>query len=259
MILVTGGTGTLGRKVVRGLLDAGRDVRVLSRSDKAPYDGVQVVVGDLESGEGVDKAVHGVETIVHCAGSAKGDDVKAKNLIAAAVPAGVRHVVNISVVGANTLPVVSGLDKKMFGYFAGKRGAELIIEQSGIPWTNLRATQFHELTFTVAEQLAKLPVVPAPSGFKIQSVDAAAVAERLVELALGAPQGQVEDIAGPRTYTFKEMVKVYLQAVGKRRMMLPMHTPGKAAAAYRAGANLSPGHGTGRTWEDFVNAEVTQH
>lgn len=258
MILVTGGTGTLGRKVVRGLLDAGRDVRVLSRSDKAPYDGVQVVVGDLETGEGVDKAVHGVDTIVHCAGSATGDDVKAKHLVAAAVPAGVRHVVNISVVGANTVPVVSGLDRKMFGYFERKRDAELLIERSGIPWTNLRATQFHELTFTAAEQLAKLPVVPAPSGFKIQPVDSAAVAERMVELALAAPQGQVADIAGPRTYTFKEMVKVYLRAAGKRRLTMPVHTPGKAAAAHRAGVNLSPGQGTGQTWEDFVAAKVGQ-
>jgi uncharacterized protein YbjT (DUF2867 family) len=257
-ILVTGGTGTLGRKVVRGLLDAGREVRVLSRSDQVPYDGVEVAVGDLATGDGVDKAVHGVATVVHCAGSATGDDEKARHLVAAAVPAGVRQVVNISVVGANTLPVVSALDRKMFGYFAGKRGAELIIERSGIPWTNLRATQFHELTFTVAEQLAKLPVVPAPSGFRIQPVDSAAVAERLVDLALGTPQGQVEDIAGPRTYTFKEMTKVYLQAIGKRRLMLPIRMPGKAAAAYRAGANLSPGHGTGRSWEEFVAAKVAR-
>ncbi|MEV6281944.1 NAD(P)H-binding protein [Kribbella sp. NPDC051770] len=258
MILVTGGTGTLGRKVVRGLLDAGRDVRVLSRTDKAPYDGVQVVVGDLETGAGVEKAVDGIETIVHCAGSATGDDVKAERLVAAAVPAGVRHIVNISVVGANTVPVVSGLDRKMFGYFERKRAAEVLIERSGIPWTNLRATQFHELTFTAAEQLAKLPVVPAPSGFRIQPVDSGAVAERMVELALAAPQGQVADIAGPRTYTFKEMVKVYLRAAGKRRLTMPIHTPGKAAAAHRAGVNLSPGHGTGRTWEDFVAARLGQ-
>ncbi|WP_237771309.1 hypothetical protein [Kribbella sp. ALI-6-A] len=54
------------------------------------------------------------------------------------------------------------------------------------------------------------------------------------------------------------MTSVYLQAIGKRRLMLPMPLPGKAAAAYRAGANLSPGHGTGRTWEDFVAAKVAR-
>ncbi|ADB34688.1 NmrA family protein [Kribbella flavida DSM 17836] len=256
-ILVTGGTGTLGQLVVPRLTQAARDVRVLSRSARE-IDGVEVVVGDLATGQGVDKAFDGVEVVVHCAGSAKGDDEKARQVVKAAVPAGVRHIVNVSVVGADTLPVVSGLDRAMFGYFAAKRGAEVAIEQAGVGWSNLRATQFHDLAFSVAEQVAKSPVVPAPSGFKVQPVDPAAVADRLVELALGTPQGQVADVAGPRTYTFKEMVGIYLRAAGKRRLMLPLWMPGQAAAAYRAGANLSSGQGTGRSWEEFVAAKVAR-
>src|SRR5262245_12622710 len=148
-ILVTGGTGTLGRLVVRRLREAGRDVRVLSRRGKGPGDGVEYVAGDLNTGVGVDAAVDGVETIVHCAGSAKGDDDKARTLARAATPAGARHLVNISVVGAERIPVVSAVDRAMFAYFASKRAAEKVVEDSGMPWTTLRATQFHDLILMV--------------------------------------------------------------------------------------------------------------
>jgi uncharacterized protein YbjT (DUF2867 family) len=86
-VLVTGGTGTLGRLVVPRLRQAGRSVRVLSRRDHAPADGVAFVRGDLTTGEGVDAAVDGVDTVLHCAGSAKGDGDKARTLVRAAARA----------------------------------------------------------------------------------------------------------------------------------------------------------------------------
>jgi uncharacterized protein YbjT (DUF2867 family) len=73
-ILVTGGTGRLGRLVVRRLHDAGYDLRVLSRRSHAANDGIEFITGDLATGEGIEPAVDGVETIVHLAGSAKGDE-----------------------------------------------------------------------------------------------------------------------------------------------------------------------------------------
>jgi uncharacterized protein YbjT (DUF2867 family) len=96
--------------------------------------------GDLATSEGIEAAVEGVETIVHCAGSAKGDEDKTRNLVRAASGAGAQHLVYISVVGAERIPVVSGIDRNMFGYFAGKRAAEKVVEASGVPWTTLRAT-----------------------------------------------------------------------------------------------------------------------
>src|SRR3712207_485578 len=99
--LVTGGTGTLGRLVVPRLRDAGRDVRVLSRDGHEDRHGIEHVTGDLTSGEGIDAAVEGAEVIVHCAGSTKGDEVKARHLVKAASRAGARHLVCISVVGAD--------------------------------------------------------------------------------------------------------------------------------------------------------------
>lgn len=253
--LLTGGTGTLGRHVLPLLRSAGCDVRVLSRH-RHVEDGIDYVVGDLATGEGIAAAVDGVATIVHCAGSSKGDEVKMRHLVEAATT---QHVVNISVVGAERIPVVSRLDRSMFGHFASKRAAERVLEDSGLPWTNLRATQFYDLILTVAEKLTKLPVVPVFAGQRFQPVDAGEVAERMVELALGPPAGLVPDLAGPHIYGMDELIRSYLRANGKHRLLLPIRTPGKASKAIRSGANLAPDQAMGkRVWEDFL-AERRQH
>jgi uncharacterized protein YbjT (DUF2867 family) len=256
-ILVTGGTGTLGRLVVGRLRDAGRTVRVLSRRGGEATDGVEFVTGDLATGDGIDAAVEGAEIIVHCAGSSKGDEEKARNLVRAASGAGARHLVYISVVGADRVPVVSGVDRAMFGYFASKLAAERVVADSGLPWTTLRATQFHDLSLLTAKQMAKLPVIPVPAGFRFQPVDTGEVAARLVELALGTPAGLVPDMAGPRVYAMAELVRGYVQARRKHRLIVPLRLPGEAARAFRAGANLAPDRAVGRqTWEEFLAQQV---
>jgi len=252
-ILVTGGTGTLGRLVFSRLRDAGRKVRVLSRRSREAGEGIQFVTGDLATGEGIEAAVEGAEIIVHCAGSSKGDEDKAQNLVRAASRAGAPHLVYISVVGADRIPVVSRVDRAMFGYFASKLAAERAVADSGLPWTTLRATQFHDLILTVARQMARLPVIPVPSGFRVQPVDADEVAARLAELALGTPSGLVPDMAGPKVYSAAGLLRGYLRASNKRRPIIPVWLPGKAARAFRAGANLAPGRAVGRrTWEEFI-------
>jgi uncharacterized protein YbjT (DUF2867 family) len=258
-ILVTGGTGTLGRLVVRRLRDAGCDVRVLSRRSRAAKDGIQFMTGDLATGEGLEAAVEGVETIVHCAGAAKGNEDQTRNLARAASRAGAQHLVYISVVGADRIPVVSGVDRAMFGYLASKGQAEKVVEDSGLPWTTLRGTQFHDLILMVAQQLAKLPVVPMPAGFRVQPIEADEVAARLVELALGEPAGLVSDMGGPRVYGAAELLRGYLRATKRRRRpILPVWLPGKAARVFRAGANLAPEQAVGRrTWEEFLAQRVS--
>src|SRR5262245_18481274 len=132
-MLVTGGTGTVGRQVVPRLRDAGCKVRMLSRGSREGAEGLEFVTGDLATGEGIDAAVADTEIIVHLAGSAKGDEVKARHLVQAASRAGTRHLVYISVVGADRIPIVSPIDRAMFGYFAAKRAAERVIAAAGLP------------------------------------------------------------------------------------------------------------------------------
>jgi uncharacterized protein YbjT (DUF2867 family) len=249
-ILVTGGTGTLGRLVVARLRSAGRDVRVLSRRDRVAEDGVRFVRGNLVKGVGIEAAVDGVATIVHCASSGRGDAEAAGNLVRAASRAGAPHLVYISIVG---------VDRIRFGYYRSKLAAERIVAGSGLPWTTLRATQFHDLILTAARGLAKIPLVPVPAGFRFQPVDADEVAARLVELASGPPAGRVPDLGGPRIYPADELVRGYLRASHRRRPVVPVRLPGKAARDIRAGHNLAPEPTVGRrTWEEFLAERVTR-
>src|SRR5918994_7677754 len=209
-ILVTGGTGTLRRLVVRRLHDAGYDVRVLTRHSDAAKDGIEFMTGDLTTGEGIAPAVDGVETIVHLAGSAKGDEDKTKNLLrAASSQRRLPHLVYISVVGAERIPIDSRVDRAMFGYFASKRAAEKVVEDSELPWTTLRATQFHEGMLAVARQMVKLPVIPLPAGFCFQPVEADGVAARLLRPTPPEPPGPGPDMGGPPVYGAAELLRSY--------------------------------------------------
>lgn len=254
-ILVTGGTGTLGRRLVPRLRAAGSEVRVLTRGPaRQDGTGITYVTGDLTTGEGIEAAVTGAGTIVHCAGTGKGDDALTRRLVAAVKSVGGEpHLVYISVVGADRIPVNSAVDRALFGYFGCKRAAERVVAESGLPWTTLRAAQFHDLVLTVARAMTKLPVVPVFAGTAFQPVDTDEVAARLTELALGAPAGLVPDMAGPRVVPFADLLRSYLRATGRRRLLLPLPLPGAGARAIRSGANLAPDHAVGtRTWEDFL-------
>ncbi|WP_153395651.1 SDR family oxidoreductase, partial [Ornithinicoccus halotolerans] len=228
LVLVTGGTGTLGRRVVDRLQRAGRPVRVLSRHAPAEGrgSGVEHVIGDLSGGSGVVAALDGVGTVVHCAGSATGDEAKTQQLVRAATDAGGPHLVLISVVGADRLPVETAVDRALFGYFAAKGRAERVVAESGLPWSTVRATQFHQSLLAMVRTMTRMPIVPVPAGWRFQPVDAGEVADRLVELALGPPAGLVPDVAGPEVHAMTDLLRGYLAATGRRRPLLPVPLPG---------------------------------
>lgn len=248
-LLVTGGTGTLGRLIVPRLAAAGRTVRVLSRTPREPAaDAVEHVTADLRAPDAprrLDAALDGIEVVLHLAGGSKGDGEATTALARAAARAGVKHLVHISAIGADRVPI---------GWFRMKLAAEEAVTGSGVPWTILRAAQFHDLVLRTATAMARLPVVPVPGGLRFQPVDARDVAARLTELALGEPAGLVPDLAGPRIVPMGELMRSYLRAAGKRRALLPVRMPGKAGRAYRDGANLTvDGADLGtRTWDEFL-------
>ena len=255
LVLVTGGTGRAGRPVVQRLHDAGHELRVLSHNRKP--DGVGYVNADLVTGEGVGEAVRGASIIIHCAGapSFRRDQAMTANLIQAArrLPEP-PHLVKISVVGADRVPVGRGLGKLMFGYFESMGATERAVERSGLPWTTLRATQFFDAVAFIAQAMAKLPLIPVPTGIRFQPVDTGDVADRLIELAFGPPAGLVPDFGGPAAYPMADLIRSYLEAVGRRRPLLPVRLPGKIARAVSDGANLPAANATlgHRTWEEFL-------
>ncbi|MFW6694474.1 SDR family oxidoreductase [Streptomyces sp. MAR4 CNX-425] len=250
-ILVTGGTGTLGRFLVPRLRDAGRDVRVLSRSghDHGKEHGrdVEFVRGDLLTGEGINAAVKGVSVVLHCASGKKGDEAATGNLVEVAARQAARpHLVYPSVVGVEALSL---------GYFRAKLRSEQAVTDSELPWTIARFTQFYDYIFSGARSMAKMPVVPVPAGFRVQPIDPDEVAARLVELALGDPAGRVADLGGPQESTWADMVRAYLRAGRRRKPVLPVRLPGLAKV--RAGHLLPAGPVTGRkTWEEFLTEKL---
>lgn len=246
-VLVTGGTGTLGRHVVSRLADLDAEVRVLTRKPDTSVHSGQIG-GDLATGEGLAEAVAGVDTVIHCATNPRHRSVDipgTEQLLDAARENKVWHFLYISIVG---------VDQNPFSYYRTKLRIERLIEESGVPHTVLRATQFHELILMVVSGLAKLPVAPVPKGFKSQPVDVGAVAERLVALAEGEPVGRARDIGGPRVDTLADLLQVYCASIAKARPVLPIGIPGKTGRAFRAGANLlgPDGETLGGTFDDFL-------
>lgn len=241
--LVTGGTGKLGTHVVRLLRQAGHDVRVASRRT-----GEGLATVDWKTGTGLGDALSGVDTVVHCAYQARGADMERK-LAAAAKQVGVRHLVYISIVGVDRIP---------FFFYQAKLEAERVFEQSGVPYTILRATQFHDLIRVLLAGMAKSPVMFLPS-LRFQPIDTTEVAGRLAELASGPPQGRVPDLAGPKTYTLRDLARIYLEATGRHRPIVSFSLPGKAFRQYKAGHNLAPENATGEiTFEDYLAAHPDQ-
>ncbi|MGK3953763.1 SDR family oxidoreductase [Microbacterium sp. I2] len=242
-ILVTGGTGTIGRRVVTLLHGAGRDVRVLSRRGGTDAPGIQHVVGDTREGAGLDAAFAGAPTVVHLAGGPKGDDVGARNVAEAAQRAGTSHLLLISVIGAGDVPI---------GYVRAKGEAERVVRESAVPFTILRAAQLHSLLLPVASKLSSLRI--APRDVRLEPVDGEAVATRLAELALGGPSGRVADLAGPEVLTFADLVAQYNAHHELKRRVMGMPVPGALGRAYREGANLAsaPVDRVGATWQQFL-------
>ncbi|MFD5147952.1 SDR family oxidoreductase [Streptomyces sp. NPDC058401] len=253
-IMVTGATGMLGREVLERVRRTGRPVRALTRGTALPQDaGVDWYTGDLTTGTGLDEALAGVRTVIHCASDIrhfKNDLPGFRHLLEAGKRAGVGHVVNISIVGVDRTP---------YPYYRVKLEGEELLAGSGIGWTNLRATQFPALLDFALGALSKLPVVLVPSATDCQPVDPGEVADRLVELALGAPAGRVPDLAGPAVYPAARLARDWLRATGKRRAVLPVRIPGKVGAAWRAGHLTAPGNAAGtRTWEEYLAEKVAR-
>ncbi|MTD12604.1 NAD(P)H-binding protein [Nakamurella sp. YIM 132087] len=244
-VLVTGGTGTIGRRVVR-LLAPTRSLRILSRHPGDPAPGIEQVRGDVVKGTGLAESMGGIDTVLHLAGGARGDDVAARRLVGAAREAGVRHLVLISVIGADRMPI---------GYFRRKALAEHELVGSGVPWTILRSAQLHDFVLPVARTLSTLRL--APRGLRFEPVDVDEVAGRLAELTLGAPAGRVPDLAGPEVLDAAGLVRTYNEVLGRPgRRVHGIGLPGAAGRAYRAGDNLTEvaaprGRGT---WRSFLEA-----
>ena len=255
-ILVTGGTGALGRDLVKSLREAGHRPRVLSRKPATGEDWVQ---GDLATGAGLEKAVDGVQAIVHAASATvqpqklhATDVLGTRRLLAMAREAGVRHAVYISIVG---------IDGVGYPYYKSKLAAEAIVRENLVPWSILRATQFHTLMEFFLGGFARLPgIVLLPVRWQFQPVDTQDVANRLVGVVGAAPAGMLPDFGGPEVRDFKSLAESWLRARHQRRRLVNLWLPFKFSRQFAAGNLLCPDHKDGTiTFEQYLDKRYGEH
>jgi uncharacterized protein YbjT (DUF2867 family) len=253
-VLVTGGTGDLGSHLVQRLIARGDTVRVLSRQPRPDGATTEWASGNMETGEGLLEAVKGVDLVFHAATGAglkpKVDPVGTKNLLGACRDAGTPHLFYISIVGIERIPLA---------YYKAKLECEQLIEESGVPWSNLRATQFHQLLDTflrygMLPQLGKIPFVRLiPKSFKFQPIETGEVADRMIEHAQNGPSGRLPDLGGPEIETFGELAKAWQEATGDTKPTINLPMLGGLATGFKAGYNCTPDHADGRTtWTEWL-------
>ncbi|WP_433186508.1 SDR family oxidoreductase [Actinoallomurus sp. CA-150999] len=222
-IAVAGGTGTLGRHLVEELRSRGHDVRVLSRS-------AEKYRVDLTTGEGLDEALAGCEVVVDAANASKraADTLVegSRRLLAAEEIAGVGHHVCVSIVGCDRVPM---------GYFQVKAEQERVVEEGRVPWTIVRATQFHELVDATFASAARWRVLPVPRG-RLQSIAVAEVARAVADAAEGAPYRRRVDVTGPEVAGIRDLARTWRSVTGRRVLPLPLPLPGGIGRALRGGA-----------------------
>jgi uncharacterized protein YbjT (DUF2867 family) len=263
-VLVTGGTGHLGRKVVELLLRDGHRVRVLARhpgGDRA----VNWIEGDLSTGEGIAEAVGGVDTIVHAAThspSAQRGRFKARDLVRspkdvdirgtdallrAAAQASVDHIVHVSIVGLD--------HTARLPYSRVKLRAEGFVRSGGVPWSIARATPFYWLLERFLDDAAKRRTVTLPRNVKMQCVDSDEFARFVVTCIVDGQRGDRMEFAGPEALTMREMAEQYLAARGLERRIREVRMPARAERAMTAGNTSSSGHRGTTTWAEWLTRD----
>ena len=198
-IVVIGGTGLIGSKLVAALRKRGQEVLAAS-----PDSGVNTVTG-----EGLAEALAGARVVVDLANSPSFEDAAAlqffetagRNLLGAETTAGVRHHLALSIVGSDRLPES--------GYLRAKVAQERLIKASGVPYTILRSTQFFEFMGRVADSFSDGKTLRVPTAF-VQPIFSDDVVAALADLTLGPPVNGIVEVAGPDKVRFDELIRKVL-------------------------------------------------
>jgi len=208
-IIVIGGTGLIGTKVVKGLREKGHEVVAAS-----PSQGINSVTG-----EGLAEALVGAQVVVDVSNSPSWEDKAVleffekseRNLAAAEAAAGVGHHVALSVVGTDRMLAS--------GYFRAKMAQENLIKASKIPFTIVRATQFFEFVGAIAQFSTEGATVRLPSAL-MQPIVSDDVAAALADVAIAEPLNDTVEVAGPEPIRMDELVRRFLSAKGDPRKVI---------------------------------------
>lgn len=257
-VLLTGATGTLGRRLCPRLLDAGCRVTATSRIPEEATvtsrtsERLDWAAMDLQHDDGLTTALADVDSVIHAATAPRGDteavDVAGTNrLLSAAADAGVDRVWYVSIVGVDEIP---------YSYYQHKLAAEQAVLASEVPSTIVRSTQFHSFLDDIFSGLSRLPVWPLPRGISLQPIAAADLADVIVDHLGQAPGDRLPPVGGPTVQTVGSLAKAYRERRSLRRPILPIPIPGSTAAGFRAGHATCPERAVGTvTWEGWLESE----
>ena len=260
-VLVTGGTGHLGRDVVALLKQDGHDVRVLARRPGGDAD-IEWVRGDLATGEGIGAAVHGVDTVLHAATNSPaarrgffklGDFFRSPSdvdvhgtsaLLAAGEEMGVERFVHVSIVGLSHLRRVP--------YSRRKLEAEALVRDSGLTWSIVRATGFYWLLARMCESMLGQRPLALPARAQMAPVAPEDFAEFVVECASDGQTGECVDFAGPQTLSMIELMEQFLDARGLERRVRRAPLPRQMQRALTAGSTSDNARRGTTTWAQWL-------
>lgn len=229
-VAVTGATGSIGRPLVEELAKRGHEVRALSR--RSPTHPI-----DLETGEGLARALEGCATVVDASNAGPAEKAARSvlieggaRLLAAAADAGVQHHVCISIVGCDLLPMP---------YYRVKVDQEQLVADSGVPHSIVRATQFHTLIAGLFEAASRFRVLPGGRAL-IQPVAPRQVAEVLAAVAEGSPLDGPETVVGPEVLELGAMARSWRAITGARGIVIPAPLPPKFGRPLKEGVLTDP-------------------
>ena len=243
LVAVIGGTGTLGQNLVSAALARGHEVRVISRRAGAKVAAdASLVVADVLSGQGLDRALNGTDVVIHAATSpyrrSRATEIEGTRHVVKSAEKAVAHLIYVSVVG---------VDRHRFPYYRAKLAAEQIVVKANTTWAIARSTQFHQLL----DRALAAPVFPVTRNMRFQPVDPAEFALRLCDLATSRLRGRAPDFGGPEVLSIRELQSIRRLTRGRAAYLLPVPAVG-FLADFDCGLQLAPEHRDGTlTWADW--------
>jgi uncharacterized protein YbjT (DUF2867 family) len=189
---------------------------------------------DLATGEGLPRALEGCDVVVDASNDASRSAARtlvegSRRLLAAEAAAGVAHHVGVSIVGCERFPS---------GYFRVKAEQERVVEDGAVPWTIVRATQFHELVATGLASVAAWGLVPLPRAL-LQTVASEEAARAVADVAQGVPRRRRVAVVGPEVLDLREIAETWRKISRRRPLLVPIPLFGETGRALRGGALTS--------------------
>jgi len=245
-VTILGGGGAVGRIVTRSLIDSGHQVTIAGRSmSHEPRPGTREFHVDLATGDGLSEAIAGAESVLHLASDPhrpREVDVSGTERLLEQI--GDRHLTYLSIVG---------VDRHPLPYYRSKYAAERLIENAGVLYTIVRATQFHDLMAYRVDRMSHAPIAHVPKAYVYQPIEIREVAEEIATLVETQPQGRAPDLAGPEVLRIEHLARTYMTAKGRRRPLIEIPRFGPIARAFRSGAHTNPDRAVGKvTWSEHL-------